>query len=351
MSGHRRKAYYLRLNKWPLLVFAVPLLIHGTGKILNCERLIHSSKFASMVGSIPAIPSASLESVSRNATAPKKAILLSSQCSGSTWVIDVLGNQPLVNFKSEMLIKYSLMPEETWSNTSWSSYRRDLETALAGADELTGFKLMYDQIPSHLYREFARYLVVKGVHVIHLRRRAAVLQLVSHFQKVSRLQSNRGPAHFQNASLLPSTPYPKIQLTPKILSRVAKIEEVQRKMSSYLSVAGAFPFYEVWYEDLSGAFGDRHFSALLSYLGVRGSATKDESTFLKGGEHLCESRVEGLDGPDYSILNGTYSKEACAMLHSSEHRHLEESESSRSAGEEYMEGFFPHDERRNQLHP
>jgi LPS sulfotransferase NodH len=105
-----------------------------------------------------------------NRTIPKKGIILTSQCSGSTWLVSSLNKRPDVTWKDEKLIKYSLN-DTLLETVSWDEYQSNLESALSAdnGETMVGFKLMYDQIPQHLYAEFANYLDEKQVHVIHLR--------------------------------------------------------------------------------------------------------------------------------------------------------------------------------------
>jgi hypothetical protein len=127
----------------------------------------------------------------------KLGIILTSQCSGSGWLVSSLDTRPDLIWQNEMLIDYS-SNETKWQTVSWEKYRTDLEQALSSADdhddvvEMIGFKLMYDQIPQHLYAKFANWLYEKQVHVIHLRQRCAAIAFASQIVKAQRLQLVKG---------------------------------------------------------------------------------------------------------------------------------------------------------------
>lgn len=349
MAGRKSHSFQRLKANFPWVVMVSIFLLHLTGGFSSIGERISRANSGSTtkpdeIDEMQASGSGATEAYAGKRRARVKAILLSSQCSGSSWVGDVLNKQPQVDFALETLIEYSRIHEKLWNSTEWSTFEHDLDRALAGANHVTGFKLMYDQIPPHLYHDFLGYLASNSIHVIHLRRKTAILQLACGYQRRSRMREN-GIAHYKSAEVLPSTPDPKMPLTPDVLSRITLIEERQKVFSSYLSVAASFPYYEVWYEDLDGAFGERFFAAMFSFIGVDGSDALNRSTYFKGGQKLCESRVEGLHAPDYLELNGTYSREACAQLHSAENNHP-------AYGSIFeLQKFYPSYERRRYLTP
>ena len=251
-----------------------------------------------------------------NPTIPKKGIILSSQCSGSSWLVSSLNNRPGVTWKEEELIKYSLNAT-LWETVSWDEYQSDLDRALSGGkgETMIGFKLMYDQIPQHLYAEFATYLDKEKLHVIHLRRRCVAMQFASQIQKGLRIAKIGKPAdHFTSKEMVDNLPpVPKVTLQDhQGLARISNLERNQANFAHYLRATRAAAF-EVAYEDLEGLYGAKWFSALLGFLGLTGE-TSQESEMVKVGPRLCEDRIDGLGGNDYENLAGLVSRVECYRL-------------------------------------
>jgi hypothetical protein len=199
---------------------------------------------------------------------------------------------PGFTWHGEKLIKYSLPEnEKLWETVSWDVYQRDLDTALSAdnGEMMVGCKLMYDQIPRHLYAEFSNYLGENQVHVIHLRRRCVALQVASQIQKALRLSTGKTSSqHFTSKEIvdkLPSVPKIKFKLW-RMFERIKNLEENQATFAQYLRVTRA-PVFEVAYEDLDGLYGARWFNALASFLGNIEEVSQ-ESKIIKVGSRLCE---------------------------------------------------------------
>jgi LPS sulfotransferase NodH len=251
-----------------------------------------------------------------NRTIPKKGIILTSQCSGSTWLVSSLNKRPDVTWKDEELIKYSLN-DTLLETVSWDEYQSNLESALSAdnGETMVGFKLMYDQIPQHLYAEFANYLDEKQVHVIHLRRRCVALQFASQMQKALRREKiGKSADHFTSKEMVDALPsVPKIPLQrDQGLRRIKNLERNQVIFARYLRTTRAAVF-EVAYEDLDGLYGAKWFNGLLGFLGLVGEISQ-ESDMIKVGSRLCEDRINGLGNNDYENLTGLMSRVECYKL-------------------------------------
>jgi hypothetical protein len=255
--------------------------------------------------------------VAENRANAKKGIVLSSQCSGSTWLTSSLDKRPGVRWKDERLRIYS-SNSSLWALVSWDMYRTNLETVLSAdnGETMIGFKLMYDQIPQHLYAEFANYLDEKQVHVIHLRRRCAALQYASQLQKYMRTIKIPGTlSHFTSQEKVDALPpVPKVVIQDSLgLKRVKVLEENQANFATYLRGLRA-PVFELVYEDLDGLHQAKWFNAVLGFLGLNEEETSQESDMLKVGSRLCEDRIDGLGDNDYEALVGLQSRVECSRL-------------------------------------
>jgi hypothetical protein len=254
-----------------------------------------------------------------------------------------------VSFRGERLIAYSHKSYHDWLERDWQYYKLQLETALEveesdGDLELVGFKLMYDQLPQQMHRPFAQWLNENQIYVIHLRRRAAILQMASHNQKVHAMMSgSMKDDHVKDKDAV--IEYPAIQFhAARDIPRIRQLEQNQRDFADYLHVhAPLAPQMELWYELLDGPHKTKWFNALFAFLGLDRKMSDDVgSNFIKLGKRKCDDRVDGLQGPDYKNLQGLESQMACAMLYWS-------SENETELG--YSQSFYPPENDKCQLTP
>ncbi|GKY91271.1 hypothetical protein MPSEU_000099600 [Mayamaea pseudoterrestris] len=256
----------------------------------------------------------------------KRAILLSSQDSGSGWLKSVLDGVDGVSFQGERMIGYSYQSNEKWLKTSWTKYQRQLEEAFGSREtkglQLVGFKLMYDQLPQPLLGDFAEWLNDNEIYVIHLRRRAVILQISSHVQKIqAMLSGSMKEDHVRKKKMV--VQYPKVQFdAEKSVAKVNRLEKNQQAFAQYLHVhAPKAPQFELWYELLDGPHKNKWFNALFAFLELDTKMTDIESDLIKVGKRRCEDRVDGLQGPNYDNLVGLDSQVACAMLYMQSDEH------------------------------
>lgn len=268
---------------------------------------------------------------------PRRGILLTSQCSGSEWLVIKLNETPGIVWHAESLRNYSSQYRR-WASVSWNIFQRDLDRAFPKMNQnedtttaptyLSGFKLMYDQIPQRLYGQFATWAVSNNIHILHLRRRCAALQFASQLQKVQRLVQVKHKGwdvnHFTNRTLLEAlTPVQKISLEDEKYSRIiGNLEQNQINFARYLRVNLArAPVFEINYEDLDGPFQTQWFRAILSFLGVSAPLSRlDEEKMMtmrqmiKTGSRLCEDRMDHLGGLEYRSLADRLSRYECLRL-------------------------------------
>lgn len=246
------------------------------------------------------------------------AIILASQCSGSTWIRRALNEIDGISFNGETMIDYSRMSTDEKSLVSWDVYLNSLQHAFpdAKAQKIRGFKLMYDQVPHHLLHEFAAWLNSNRVHVIHLRR-SALLQMTSHVQKVRR----GGISHVSDRKMLDSLDLSKIHISIEKLPYIVSLEQKQTQMSNFLQVhAPLAPVFDVKYEFLDGIHKTKWFTAILGFMGVFGSESPSNQV-LKVGGRTCEERVSNISYPNYGELYGSSLAVICAGLHSESLHH------------------------------
>ena len=289
------------------LFLAVVLYWNATRCLMSCESR-----------------SSPLLKVAEKQVKKKRAILITSQDSGSTWLRSVLDGLDGVSFQGERMISQSYKSYDEWLQTQWEPYKKTIESALEFGDTepdeniLVGFKLMYDQIPQHLHRDFAKWLNDNGIYVIHLRRRAAILQIASHRQKVHAKSTGELKGdHVTNKKAV--VEYPKIQYDrTDDYERIRRLENNQRNFADYLQIhAPMAPQIELWYELLDGPHQHNWFNALFAFLGIDQKLTANDvgSDLVKVGKRMCDERIEGLKGPEYSNLDGLDSQRMCAMLY------------------------------------
>ena len=302
---------------------------------------------------------AALEQQMPNATAAvnrqiQYVLVLTKGSSGSTWLSRVLSNIDGFTFGGEKMMPFSLMKKHQKKNLTWHHYRSKLDhqfDLLRSNDnkkleqeqqQLVGFKLMYEQVPSHLYYpHFANWLNEHQVHVIHLIRSSA-LQYVSHAQKVECLKATETSAHITNAQemgKLARSDYVPSKVTAGghwFERTVRERESLKTAMTKFLQVhAYNAPVFTVSYEDLHyPPHQSAWMNAILAFLGSshRLETTLPTSAPNGGGgggvvttmkiahPDLCEDRMNNVTAPNYSELAelSVHSQVTCAMLHQRE---------------------------------
>lgn len=280
----------------------------------------------------------------------RRGILFTSQCSGSEWLASSLNDARRgMVWGMEALISYSRNGQEWEHGTqNWTTYQRRLEAAFPPFVEndaknettktrslfrMSGFKLMYDQLPKAYYADFAEWAVANNIFVLHLRRRCAALQFASQIQKAQRLihvkkkqqqeksakngkinpQNERQKVdvdHFTNQTVLQSlaSSIQKVSLErPQFRNVITTLQNNQEQFSRYLRLhlAGT-PVMELSYEDLDGPHQANWFRSIMGFLGAPRLEEEENSVewnMIKTGSRLCEDRLQHLGGPDYNALS------------------------------------------------
>jgi LPS sulfotransferase NodH len=227
-------------------------------------------------------------------------VVLSTQRSGSTWMIDMLNSHSGVVAYSELFISGGRgFPK--WGGATdiplWEAYRqghagepgervlqRYLERIFEPRqDRAVGFKLMYEQ--ERAYPGILRYLAAQGGSILHLVRCNVLDVLISRETAAA-----RGLYHARDAHRL--TPC-RIRLdASSLVDRLTEqVSGVERARSRYRTLG--LPLLEVCYEELCSRRAD--FSHVLSFLGVDPDAGSLSSTLKKMNPRSHRESIENYE--------------------------------------------------------
>jgi LPS sulfotransferase NodH len=205
-----------------------------------------------------------------------KFVLLSTQRSGSTWVIDMLNSHPHISAYSELFLENG-RGTPTWGGAKdkvfWDTYldekRRTIgcsytrELLFHYLDELygprdgvsaIGFKLMYGQAGA--YPDLREYIISNEVRIIHLIRRNLLDIILSKEAAAARdIYHTRTSEEIQEVSIRLGV--------AKLLGRLKREEREIQKGGAKFSSSGS-PYMEITYEDLVGDHSE--FDRLLEFL-------------------------------------------------------------------------------------
>ena len=247
-----------------------------------------------------------------------KFVLLSTQRSGSTWVIDNLASHEDVLAYTELFLKEGRgVPH--WSRDQshpyWNSHAaqqgtiaprlfrpfhvfRYLDAIYRPADQgkAVGFKLMYDQLLR--YPEIMLYLLLRRVRVIHLFRQNAVAAVVSNLFRAAR----NNTAHVREGDRVQ-----EVNVTLDVPETCKKIFWFGKKIriAQALERLLPLPHLDIAYEELAGnaeKFGD-----LLDFIQVERKALSSQLKKLQGRPlHHSISNIDelekGLAGTRYHVM-------------------------------------------------
>jgi LPS sulfotransferase NodH len=249
-----------------------------------------------------------------------KFVILTTQRSGSTWVIDMLNSHPSVIAYSELFLKTS-KERPVWGGAKdvllWKAYRQrheagtwrpfgniplcfnyldDIYTSQEEVIQSIGFKLMYGQLRQQMFC-LLPYLLVNRVAIIHLVRLNFLDVILS--EEAVRIRNTahaRDEVQHIQINLDPNT------LLPRIRKKERKVNWARRVFSRL-----GLPYLEVSYEGLVTARVS--FGAMLEYLGIGSGYEAMNTSFkrLNKGTHqeLIENYNEVvtlLAGTEYAQL-------------------------------------------------
>jgi LPS sulfotransferase NodH len=232
----------------------------------------------------------------------KKFAVLSTQRSGSTWVVDVLNNIDKIKAYGELFLN----ERRTWDVGS-QDYDRFIESQYYGSmrpfsvfsylsqlysqPEIIGFKLMFSQIKK--YPEIMIYCRLHRVRIIHLIRKNFLDVIISwEFLKMRglshRLTGKREIGNYKLKLLKDQKVGEKkrvmVDLDPKTLLKRLKRLQMKTEIAKCFLKLLNFSHLEIAYEDLLA--DSDNFNKLNQFLNVKSTCTpKTNLTKIRRGDH------------------------------------------------------------------
>lgn len=214
-----------------------------------------------------------------------KFVVLTTNRSGSTWLMSTLNGLQHVTTQGELFLPRMRVSEERWDSDfarprfietnydgvkirpiSVFSYLNDLYSTPGSV----GFKLMYAQL--RRYPEILGYLIRHRIRVVHLVRRNHLDVVLSYAVK-----EKIGRAHLLSGQSAPDAI--RIELETENLIRQMAWLQRKQSMARQLLKWGRLPHMEVAYEDL---LRDRaRFRPILDFLLIKPEQDIPESTVVK----------------------------------------------------------------------
>jgi LPS sulfotransferase NodH len=228
-----------------------------------------------------------------------KFVVLTTNRSGSTWLMSTLNSLPQVTAQGELFLPRPRVSERRWDSDF--ACPRFIETeptglnfrpfsvfsylnALYRTPGTVGFKLMYAQLG--LYPEILPYLMRHRIHVVHLVRRNHLDVVLSYAVK-----AKIGRAHLLLGQSAPTDM--RIELdTGNLIKQLAWLQKKQSLMRKLLKWC-RLPHLEVAYEDLLGH--PTHFRPLWDFLSIKSTEHIPQSTLVKirrGGQREAISNYD-----------------------------------------------------------
>jgi LPS sulfotransferase NodH len=231
-------------------------------------------------------------------------VVLTTQRSGSSWLVDLLNDHPAVTAYAEMfrvtdttvsdygateVPRFEAMVSRANFSTSKvlagrrHAYLRGLEQAHPGV-QAVGFKLMYDQTRDH--PGLLSLLVLHRARFIHLVRRDLLGGILS-FDRAEQ----RGRWHYHEGDAIPSARVraDTSDLLRRLDEREGEIQRFRRRLRRLPSRV-----LEVAYEDLSERHDDV-LQRLLQFLGVAPAQIDLTSTLVRSAPESSVKALENLD--------------------------------------------------------
>jgi LPS sulfotransferase NodH len=214
-----------------------------------------------------------------------KFVVLTTNRSGSVWVMSTLNSLPHVTAQGELFLPRARVSERRWDSDF--ACPRFIETrsdgltfrpfsvfsylnALYSTPGTVGFKLMYAQLG--LYPEMLAYLVRHRIRVVHLVRRNHLDVLLSYAVK-----AKIGRAHLLVGQSAPDEL--RVELDNEDLVR--RLEWLQKKQSMARKLLSwcRLPHLEIAYEDLLR--DQAHFRRIWDFLSIKPEEDMPQSTLVK----------------------------------------------------------------------
>lgn len=220
-----------------------------------------------------------------------KFVVLTTNRSGSVWVMSTLNSLPGVTAQGELFLPRTRVSENRWD--SYFAIPRFIEAKSKGfslrpfsvfsylnnlyrTSGIIGFKLMYNQLG--LYPEILVYLIWHRIRVVHLVRHNHLDVLLSYAFK-----AEIGQAHLLSGQSAPEN----IQVTLDTENLVKQMERLEKKQNLARRLLRWFglPHMEIAYEDL--LHDQSNFLLIWKFLSITPEEHIPESTLIKirRGDH------------------------------------------------------------------
>lgn len=237
-------------------------------------------------------------------------IVLTTNRSGSVWVMSTLSGYQGVNSQGELFLPRPRVSEKRWD--SEFAYTRYIETnglkirpfsvfsyldALYSMPGIVGFKLMYAQLG--LYFEILAYLIRHRIRVIHLVRKNHLDVLISYAVK-----AQIGKAHLLSGQSISGDV--RVTLDSKILiKQIAWLRKKQSVARSLLSFCNLHHM-EISYEDL--LYDQTRFESILNFLSIDPQNQKAPSSVVKIRKGGHRDVISNYDEVKRALANSDFSK-------------------------------------------
>lgn len=226
-------------------------------------------------------------------------VVLSTQRSGSTWVVDMLDSHPRVSCYGELLLpegtgKHPVGAQDTVPLSDVLRERRSgslarhlegwryLDRLYGGQAESVGFKLMYAQVRAFPW--LLAYLAVRRVKVLH------VVRTNKFDQVLSRIVARETDQYH----VLPGEEVIQGKVRVDVDELVDQMEWEERKVGQFRRLLSLLPVpsLEVSYESLVS--GETGYETLLRFVGVAPEGDLI-SRLTRIGSRTYEERIENYD--------------------------------------------------------
>lgn len=217
--------------------------------------------------------------------AGSKFVVMTSNRSGSVWVMSTLSSLENVNAQGELFLPRPRASEKRWDSDF--AIPRFIETkpkglafrpfsvfsylnALYNSPGAVGFKLMYKQLG--LYPEILAYLIRRRIRVVHLVRKRHLDVMISYAVK-----AKIGRAHILSGQLAPADM--RVELNTKNLVKQLKWLQKKQIIARNLLNWCRLPHMEIAYEDLLR--DQSNFSMIVDFLSIKSTENVPQSTLVK----------------------------------------------------------------------
>jgi len=214
-----------------------------------------------------------------------KFVVLTTNRSGSTWLMSTLNSLPQVTAQGELFLPRIRVKDRRWDSDF--SRPRFIETKSKGlafrpfsvfaylsdlyrTPGTVGFKLMYAQLRS--YPEILAYLIRHRIRVVHLIRRNHLDVLLSYA-----IKAKIGQAHLLSGQSAPDDIHVELD-SENLIGRLEWLQK-QQTMARKLLRWSRLPHLEVSYEDLLR--DQAHFYLIWDFLSIQSKEQTPQSTLVK----------------------------------------------------------------------